>query len=294
MTSSISFNSLSGVDCFEINYSYKTTEELKDTPILFSNGLAYNKYSIFSNVQDAVISKNNILFLTDIVELSSCLEQQQIKLGVSMMPSLLYLKQPGSESYININDGNAEWSSTNKTPLFFALVADYTVEILTSKDYRLEVSSSYPFRVYESRKATTEEQLNRQRFEVDVSNDTLTLKTITTEGPRYLAAGCDGTVMATGTMLNNTVLNNYLLSAVPISRSELVKGPLLEMERIKYFNQFESFGNKKNVLIQESNFAPTNWLVSTTLEKLINSPDNVNVNIMSLKTNFTPTGTFST
>lgn len=296
MSNLVSFNSLTGVNCSQLTYSYKTTEKLKQNVEAFSNGLTYNRYALLSGVQDAVISKNNILFLTDIKELSSCLDEKQITLDMSLMPSLVYLKQASSERYIKINEETkrATWSYEEQTPLFFALVADYTVEILTSKTHRLEISSEYPYRVYEASKATTNEQLARQRFIIDVFNNKLTLKAITkADGPRYLAIGYDNTVMGTGTWLNNTVIKDYVLEAVGISRSELVKGSVFQMEQIKYYNEFESLGNKKNVLIEKAGFCPTSWLVSTTLEELVKNTDNTNINLLPLKTNFNPSGTFS-
>jgi hypothetical protein len=66
------------------------------------------------------------------------------------------------------------------------------------------------------------------------------------------------------------------------------------MVHLKYFNQFESSRIKKNVYIQESDFANTHWLVTTTIEQLVNNTNDVNINIMPLRTNFTPAGTFLT
>lgn len=294
MSTATSFNSLSGIISSELNYTYKTTEELNEESVYFSNGLSYNKYAIFSNLQDAVISKNNLVFLTDSIPLSSGLKEQRTTLGISSMPSLVYLKEAGGTLYATVEGTDLVGRADNKTPLFFALVAPNTVEILISKELRLEVSNSYPYKVYTARKATTTEQLGRQRFEIDFDDKKLTLKTSTADGSRFLAFDCVSNISATGLMLNEASTNKYLFEAESISRSELTKGSTFRMEHIKYFNQFESSGNKKNVYIQESDFANTHWLVTTTVEQLVNNTDNVNVNIMPLKTNFTPAGTFLT
>ena len=294
MATVLTINSLSGVISPELNYDYNFTEQLEGNSIFFSNHFAYNKYEIFKNLQDAVISKNNIAFLTDFVELSSVLKERQTTLNVSSMPSLLFLKQQNGSLYVNLQGNNLVGKSGSKTPLFFVLVGDNRVEIRTSIEDRLEVSKSYPYKVYTAKKATSEEQLERQRFDIDMSGTKLTLRTNTIEGPRYLAFDCTATMRATGLILNNASTNNYLFEAEPISRAELVKGTQFEMEFVKYFNKFESAGNKKNVYIEESDRTNTHWLVTTTLKQLADNPESVNVNIMPLKTNFAPDGTFLT
>lgn len=294
MATVLTINSLSGVISPELNYDYKFTEQLDGDSVFFFNNFAYNKYKIFKNLQDAAISKNNIAFLTDFVELSSVLKEQQTTLNVSSMPSLLYLKQQSGSFYVNLQGTELVGKSNSKTPLFFVLVGDNRIEIRTSIEDRLEVSKSYPYKVYTAKKATSEEQLERQRFDIDMSGTKLTLRTNTAEGPRYLAFDCASTLRATGLMLNNAFVNNYLFEAESISRAELIKGTQFEMEFVKYFNQFESAGNKKNVYIEESDRTNTHWLVTTTLKQLANNPESVNVNIMPLKTNFAPDGTFLT
>jgi hypothetical protein len=295
MSSSTSFNSLSGVVSSQLNYTYKVSEELGEDSIYFSNGLAYNKYALLSNLKDAAISKNNIVFLTDSVELSSCFKETQSLLTFATMPSLLYLKQANGSLYIGLNGNDAVGKTLeDKIPLFVVLVEPNKVELRTSKYERLEVSKSYPYKVYKATKATTDEQLSRQRFEIDVADKKLTIKATTADGFRFLAFDCFSNLTATGLAMNNVSVNDYLFEAEPISRSELMRGMSFDMEQIKYFNQFESFGNKKNVFIQDSEKASTHWLVTTTLEQLVNNTENVNVNIMPLKTNFTPAGTFLT
>lgn len=294
MSSVTSFNSLSGIIPSELNYTFKSAEELNESSTLFSNGLAYNRYSILSNLQDAVISKNNVFFLTDSITLSSALKEQRTTFNISSIPSLVYLKQTNGNLYFNLDGNDAVGSSDTKVPLFVAQVGDNEVELHTSKNYKLEVSSSYPYRVYNSRKATTEDQLARQRFTIDVVNNELTIKVITSEGSRFLAFDCFSKLKATGLIMNNEEKNDYIFTVEPISRTELTKGSLFRMEQIKYYNQFESFGNKKNVFVQDSEFANTHWLVTTTIDQLANNTDNVAVNIMPLKTNFTPAGTFLT
>jgi len=295
MPSSTSFNSLSGVVSSQLNYTHKVSEELNEESIYFSNGLSYNRYSLLSNLKDAAISKNNIVFLTDSIELSSCFKQPQTLLTLSTIPSLVYLKQASGNLYVGLDGTDVKGKQTvDKIPLFIVLVEPNRVEIRTSKYERLEVSKSYPYKVYNARKATTEEQLARQRFEIDVSDNKLTIKTFTAEGPRFLAFDCFSNLNAAGLVMNDVSINDYLFEAESISRSELTRGTSFSMEQIKYFNQFESSGNKKNVFIEESKSAPTHWLVTTTLDQLINNTSNVNVNIMPLKTNFTPSGTFLT
>lgn len=294
MATVLTVNSLSGVISPQLNYTYKFAEQLTSDSVFFSNHFAYNKYEIFKNLQDAAISKNNIAFLTDFIELSSVLKERQTTLTISSMPSLLYLKQQSGSLYVNLQGTDLIGKASSKTPLFFVLVGNNRVEIRTSINDRLEVSKSYPYKVYTAKKATSEEQLERQRFDIDMSDSKLTLRTNTEEGPRFIAFDCSSTLRATGLTMNNVSTNNYLFEAEPISRAELVKGTQFEMDFVKYFNKFESSGNKKNVFIEESERTNTHWLVTTTLNQLANNPENVNVNIMPLKTNFTPAGTFLT
>ena len=86
MATVLTTNSLSGVISPELNYTYKSVEQLDGDSVFFSNQLAYNRHEIFKNLQDASISKNNIVFLTDSVELSSVLKERQTTLTVSSMP----------------------------------------------------------------------------------------------------------------------------------------------------------------------------------------------------------------
>lgn len=294
MATVVTFNSLSGVTAPELNYTYKFSEELNKESIFFSNQFAYNKYEIFKNLQDAAISKHNIAFLTDQLQLSSAFEEQPMTLTISSMPSLVHLKQLSGSLYFHLNGTDVIGNSSLKTPMFFVLTEDNQVEIRVSIDSCLEVSKEYPYKIYKAKRATLEEQIKRQRFELDVSGSTLTLKANTSEGSRFVAFDCSSKLRATGLMLNDVSTNNYLFSAVPISRAELNKGTQAEMEFIKYFNTFETLGNKKNVYIQESETTNTHWLITTTLNQVAKSSNGVNVNLMPLKTNFTPTGTFLT
>ena len=98
---------------------------------------------------------------------------------------------------------------------------------------------------------------------------------------------------ATGVILNETIVNDYIFKCIPITVTALKKGFDATNRWTTYFYDFENGAENKTLAINKSIDTPTNFL----LDFPINSATvtgKAQINIANLKTSVTPVGTPAT
>lgn len=296
MSFSSSINSLSALTPIEFVYSFNTEEALDFYRREFSNKLGYNSYTAFENIQDLAISKKNALFLTDVKSLSSIFKQTTNTLDIKSLAGTVFLKSTDDQYLIQNGETFFVGSSALYDKAVLTIVpvdANNNVELYSKDGVPLVVDTKYPYTVRAFKEETlTPDKYYTKLFKIDYSDNTISFKTTTVEGDRYLSYGTDGIFRAVGLMLNNTVFNSYLFVPEFITTSELSIGFDPSSVEVKYYNDIETFQNRLTLDIKEKNVSDTNLLISCATSDMTKE-DKTPINIALLRTNFTSTGTYA-
>lgn len=293
MSSSLTVNSLSALQPVELEYSYNSTEKLQFSPNVFSNRLSYYTYSAFSNIQDIAISKKNALFLTGTKSLTSVFEKPTEETTFGRVPGTFFLDTINDENLQN--DGSTlsvQLSSTKKAVVTLIPVDSDNVELYTNEGVRLVVDEYYPYDIRLSNAPLAPDQQYRTKFKFFYSNGLMSFQTTTREGPRFVSYGVDKILRAVGVMLNNAIINPYLFKPKFITNSSLVIGFDPVSKEVRYYNDIESFKNRKTLDIKEKSVSETNLLISCATSEFTKNKK-TNINIALLRTNYTSTGTYA-
>jgi hypothetical protein len=286
-------NSLSALKPIELNYTFNTRESLAYEPVEYANKLSYKKYVMFNNLQDVALSKKNALFLTDTISLSSIFASSLVNSPIGKIPGSCFFLI--NNNYAQFTGDTVYIGPLTYTKLLATIIpiTSTTAEIHANNGTKLQVDKEYPYTVRTTTEVLPEDQLYRQQFVVDYTNNIITFKTTTDSGERYLAYGSDGILRANGLMLNQTVFNSYLFNIEPITVPSLELGYIPTAKEVKYYNMLDSFVNRLNLNVETDTTSDTNLLVSCATTDITNPSNNETpVNIALLKTNFTSTGTY--
>jgi hypothetical protein len=303
----IIYKSLSSLSPVELKYDYYKKEELQANTFTYNNGISLYKINGFNNYRDIVINKDTCFILTSSVNLNSVFANEKtLTIGSTPVSVLIGQRLESGlppvtfAKYINEQEQNVFKLIFTEVPSVTAASTFYlqpvnnqfnVVEIFVEGKY-LQVEENYPYTVKLSERTLSIDSINRQRFEVafDKKNNFITFKTLTNSGYRYLAFNNDNILRATGLMLNNTAVNDYVLQCVPITYKELNYGFTPTNNWVTYYFDIESRLNNKNLTINKDiRSTKTNLLVSFPVEQAtVNS--NAVVNLANLKTNLTPSG----
>ncbi len=282
--------SLSALEPLEFVYEYSTQENFSKVAYQYDNQLRYNRYNLFENIQDVVISNKNILFLTDITSIDRVFQNPFTETKVGNIPGAFYLKPKNTNQYVKTLNNNFFVGGQGLKILFTLIpLSNGKCELRTSNQSRLQVSREYPYTIINSTEILAENELNLVQFEVDYVDNQMSFKVETAEGFRYLSYGVDLQIRAVGLMLNETVINSYIFEPEFVSQQSLNLGYIPTTSEIKYFNEFNQQETRTSVAIKECKQANTHLLVSCAT----NLSDKTNVNIAHLKTNFNASGTYS-
>lgn len=297
---SIVYKSLSSLSPIELKYQYQRDEELEASFKTYKSGLTIYEIEGFKNFQDVTINKNSLLLLTSTVNLSSVFTTSKTnELGI--LPGSVYLQpRPTIESQNDPLYFLKYKPTTNNFKIFLEVDGRSTfhiapvngtreIELFVDNKY-VQVDEAYPYTVRLATKTLDPESINRQRFEPIFKNNLITFKTLTNSGYRYLALGRDNVLRATGLMLGDTVINDYVFICKPVTTTQLTQGFTSTNNWVTYFFDVERKTDNKTVNLNKV-LAPvqTNLLIDLPIEKAAANGE-VNINIANLKTGLTPGG----
>jgi hypothetical protein len=284
----VQYNALSALQPIKLNYTYNTNEPLITQETTYDSGLNVSTLQGTSQFQDVTFNNETCLILTSSINLSSFFTT---KLFENNFFGSVILKPRNTEIYyIAYNKNlNSLYLSPSASHIYISPVsATNEVELIIERKY-LQVKENYPYEVLLSEKTLDPESIYRQRFICTVQGNTITLKTKTNSGYRYLTFGADGVFRATGAVLNNVILSDYIFNIEYIAVNTGVHGFIPVNEYLTYYFDIESEINNKNLVINKvKNDNPNNYLLSFTFEDIINN--NTNINIANLKNIVTPAG----
>lgn len=294
---SIVYKSLSALTPIELKYEYYKDEQLQASTVTYKDGISFYNVEGLSNFRDLTINRDSCLVLTSAVNLSSVFtSSQDISLG--RLPGSVYLQPRGTLIYYVYHDMESntfyqELTSTTQPyrSLFYVqpLPNSNEVEIFVDGKY-LQVDQEYPYVVRLNERSLDPESINRQRFEVVFQNNLITIKTKTNSGYRYLALNNDNVLRATGLIMNESVINDYVFKGITVTDPSLVRGFTPTNNWVTYYYDIEQTTNNKNVVVNKDLLpVSTNLLIDFPIERAAET-GKVNINIANLKTGVTPAG----
>lgn len=290
--SSLYLNSLSALTPIRLKYSYNSQENLVDNYITFNTGLKTSTLQSTDNFQDISFNNETCLLLTSAVNLDKVFSA---KVEENSFFGAVFLKPQDSAAYYVAYDKilNTVYLSPVPNQIYISPVSGTNEVELFIEKQRIQINKNYPFEAYLSYNSLDPESIHRQRFICNIQNKKMTLKTKTSSGYRYLAFCNDTVLRATGTVLNESTINDYVFDVeyVGINVHDIGFTPVNDY--ITYFFDFESSKNNKNLTINktvESN--PNNLLMTFAFDEVFNGTSNIN--IANLKNVATPAGGLAT
>jgi hypothetical protein len=286
-------HSLSALAPVKFTYKFNKEEKLVAKESQYNNGLKYYRQPALSGCNDAVLSKGNCLILTDIKPLKDIFEEKSFLIPIGTLAGCIYLKTNQNE-YLT-TDFKKVYNKNLDQKLFVNAfpISKNVVELKINSTTKLIVDKEYPYEVKVSQDLLAGPDLERQRFEIDYSNQKISFKTKTAEGYRYLSCGADGVMRATGLMLNDVIVNNYLFTPEFVSSGTLQYNFDPKNTEIKYYNEIVESKDQYNVAIKTQIERDTNLLISCSTPEIAKNKE-VSVNIALLKTNFSSSGSYLT
>jgi len=296
----IIYKSLSTLTPVELKYQYYKEEELQNTLKTYNNGISFYETDSFKNYRDITINKDSCFVLTSSVNLNSVFaEQKSLTIGTTPVSIKIGQRLTTGISpihYAKYNEAQNTFRLTLTAASTFYLQPveglRNTVEIFVEGNY-MQVDELYPYVVRLSDRSIDDlDNINRQRFEVvyNQTNNSITFKTLTNTGYRFLAFNNDNILRATGLMFNENEINDYIFEYISITNNTINYDFNPVNNWVTYFFDVESRQNNKNLTINKD-FYPvsTNLLVDFPIEKAAETGE-VIINIANLKTGITPGG----
>jgi hypothetical protein len=295
------YRTLADLEPVELKYQYNYNEVLQTETIGYTEGLNLQFVDGFNNFQDFTINRESCFVLTTAVNLSSIFQKQPSK-ELGQIPLTLKIQStptspglPGSFYAIYNSDTGliikTATTSAEAANFFFNPIDinELKVEIQIGKKY-LQTDTSYPYTIRVGDKITDRDQLYRQYFYCENYNNRFALKTLTDVGFRYLTFCNCGTLRGTGVILNNDIVNNYLLSAINLTDKSVNYDFIPNNKWITYYLDFPSQVSNKDVSLNKTFDTQINFLVDFPLLPAITNKS-ISINIANLKTGLTPTST---
>jgi hypothetical protein len=286
--SNIVYKSLSALKPINLNYSYNSTEPLLKQQITYDTGLNTLVLEGTNQFQDVSFNNDTCLVLTSSLNLSAFFTTKLFE--NNFFGSVILRDRNSDISYVSYNPFlNSLYLSPSASQIYIQPVSGTNeVELKVEKKY-IQVKENYPYEIILNDKTLDPESIYRQRFIINIQNNTISLKTKTDSGYRYLGFCTDGVLRATGTILNNTILNDYIFNVEYVAVNTGVYGFIPVNDYLTYYFDFESGANNKNLIVNKKvDNNPNNFLLSFTFEDINNN--NTNINIANLKNVVTPGG----
>lgn len=290
---SSSTQSLSALTPVKFTYNFNAEEKLTGYLSLFNNGFGYYKHNAFENFRDAALSNKTCLILTENKPLKDIFDSDSEEIDIGKIAGCVFLKN-STGKYVTGKSSNIYIGGTGER-LLISIVPLYNnvVELKVGRTKYVQIDAQYPYTAKLSQEPLIDEEIDRQRFEIDYKKGLVSFKTKTAEGYRYLSYGADNVIRAVGLMLNDTIVNPYLFNLESITDNELYYNFDAKASEIKYYNELADFTNRYNTNIKEEQDSSTNLLMSCSTASIALS-SKVSLNIALTKTNFSSSGSYST
>lgn len=286
---SITYKSLSSLRPIELKYSFYRDENLNNTLTSLQNGLTLLTNNSFIGFRDTTINRESAFVLTDAVDLHQAFASP-IGKTFGEVPGTVTIEPRTAVNYYaayNSTTNNITLSTTADKFNVIPTNIKNVVEIYVNGRF-LQVDEKYPYTITTNLYSLPEESIHRQRFEFVYQNNTITLKTKTKDGFRYIAFGEDNILRATGLLLNDLIFNDYVFNVVVTNNSSSINfNPTNTW--VTYYQDLYSEANNKNVKIKDDYNVQTNLLVNFEIDNAVKQ-GKAYLNIANLKTGVTPFG----
>jgi len=297
MSFTITHYPLSALNPVEIEYSYNSTEKLNGNFQLYTSGLRAYNYEVFKNFKDAALSKKTAIVLTSIKDLKQVFAEPFSSLNVGSISGSCYLNVANNsvldgDVFLKLYNNELFVGGKGQQAVFNLIPIDRNIVELKVENFYVQVEEEYPYEIKLSNISLPENEISRQRFSVAFSENFITFKTETKDGPRYLSYTLrDRKLKCVGIQLNAAIINEYLLQATFVSTSTIEYGYKPTTTEVKYFNSFNSGEKQKNVEVFSATPMNTNLLITLPSSSLVNNKITANINL--LKTNYSNSGAFN-
>jgi hypothetical protein len=314
---SVNFIPISALQPVELHYQYNKNEILNSELVSYVEGFNFYQIDGLNNYQDVTINSNSCLLLTDTVKLSSLFRgdvpiKKSIDTSVPIVniinteiyygrtPGTINLQKRGDNThyvYYN-NNTNSFYLDTKYSNIFINPIANSNeVQLLVNNMY-LQVDASYPYQLRASSTPLLGDEGYRQQFTIVELQGEIMIKTMTVDGPRYLALSNNSstfnTIYATGCIIGNNILNDYIFVVNDITSnidSAPSYGHITNNNWVTYHMDNQSQVENKTVtinnVIQDQGI---NYLIDFPYQNAIDT-GKAYINVANLKTYYTPTGT---
>jgi hypothetical protein len=285
----IQYLPLSSLTPVELKYSYNTVEPLQQKNTTYETGLNVSTLKGTESFQDVSFNNETCLILTSSVSLSAFFNTLFFEKGF-FGSVLLQPRRFFPLGYVAYNEEiNNLFLSTSATHIYISPVSGINeVELFVNRQY-VQVNEKYPYEVTLNNLSLDPESIHRQRFVCTIHNNTISFRTKTNTGERYLAISNDGVMRATGTVLNNAVLNDYIFNVQYIAVNTGTHGFVPVNDFVTYYFDIESLVENKTLAVNKHiNNSSTNFLISLPFTDINNN--NARINIANLKNIVTPSG----
>ena len=285
------YKSLSSLSPIILKYQYNRNEELVSSNTFYTNGYNTSNLQSLNRYQDIAINKGTCFVLTSSISLSSFFSAPEENRIGKLPVSILLQPRFSSNFYVTYKENSFSMSLSSDASFFYIseIKDSNQVEIFVNNKI-LQIEKNYPYQAYLSDRPLYGVNLHRQRFNVVYQNNNISFYTLTDSGYRYLALNkYDYTLRATGTLLNNSVYNDYIFNCVPITSTTQQLGFKPTNDWVTYYFDIESGAENKSVAVNKDLNPVSNFLLDFPVETAIKS-GTATINIANLKTNTTPTG----
>lgn len=281
-------------DLTPINLKYNQIkgEKLNVNITRYKNGYIFYELKGFKNFQDVAVNKNSCLVLTSAISLQTIFNTAET-LSIGKLPVSVVL-QPRNYSNYYLKEqtrfNTISLALTSSSVFYIQPIVDSNeVEVFVNGKY-LQVREEYPYQTYLNEVSLDENEINRQRYQVVQKNDIIFFKTKTNSGYRYLSINNDNILRATGLVLNESIINDYIFRCIPVTTIEQETGFLPSNNWTTYYFDVQSKTENKSVDVNQ-NFEDTyiHYLIDFPYEDATDTGV-ANINVAGLKTNITPTG----
>jgi len=289
--SKIVYSSLSALSPVELRYSYYKDEKVKNNLDTYKNGLSLYEIPGLENYQDVSVNKNTCFILTSSVNLDKFFTENTVHI-LGKLPGS-FLLQPRSSTahfalYNRLENNISLGLQTGSVFYISPITNTHLVEIIIN-DMFLQIDAEYPYVARLNEKSLDPLNIHRQQFECVYQNNTITFKTKTDTGFRYLAFGQDNILRANGLMFNETVIKDYVHRCISITLPELSANFIPENTWVTYFYNYNTEEINRSLAINKILQAPVHHLIDVSVNEATASQKAL-INIANLKTNVTPHG----
>lgn len=289
----IKYTTLAELQPVDINYAYNKSEPIHKFLVTYKDGLTLYSINSFKNYQDVIFNRDTTFVLTSSIKLEQIFLKEK-DTDISKVPGTVLIQprnRPQYFWYYNVTRNTVEISTTPSNVYVTPVPNTNEVEILIDNKY-LQVDFKYPYTIRLNDRSIDPESINRQRFIITYENGTASFKTLTQEGYRYLTINLnfDNTLRATGLVLNDARINDYVFNIVKVSDSSTYLGFEPTNSFVTYYFDVENAQENNSITINKNITGTTGNYLFTFPVDYAAKTGQANVNIATLKNVATPAG----